>query len=377
MKILMNESIRQSLINAASELGFSLHGICPAVESTGFSRMAEWIDKGYAANMDYFANRLDAYRHPDGVLQGTRSIVVLTFPYATAESPALQPGHGRVARYAWTGKDYHDVIHPKLKKLRSVITEHAPSATTRGIVDTAPLMEREFARLAGLGWRGKNTLLLNKTHGSYFFLACLLTDIELPYDPAHETGHCGTCTACLDACPTDAFPSAGVMDASKCISYLTIEHRKQIELALRPGIGDWLFGCDICQQVCPWNTRPTRRSSDTETYPLSEVDLAELFAITDEEFRAKFRKTPFWRTRRRGILRNAAIVLGNQRNPQSVSCLKQGLCDAESIVRGASAWALGQIGGTAATQALESRLPIEDDPEVTQEIQQALQQAIA
>lgn len=339
------ESIRDSLLNQASELGFQLHGICPAVSATGFSTLTKWIQRGYAAGMNYFADRLDAYEHPTGVLDGARSIVVLSLPYPKAPPADSELGVGRVARYAWPGVDYHDVIHPKLKQLCRAIDAMVPDASSRGVVDTAPLLEREFAELAGLGWRGKNTLLLNKQHGSYFFLACVLTSVSLPYDQAQETSHCGTCSACLDACPTDAFPKAGILDASRCISYLTIEHRDEIPTQLREQIGDWVFGCDVCQEVCPWNTKPTRREAeqDLKPHPLQSVELAKLFSLTDDDFRQQFRKTPFWRTRRRGILRNAAIVLGNQKDERAVGALKQGLLDSESIVREACQWALERI----------------------------------
>ena len=251
-------------------------------------------------------------------------------------------GAGRVARYVWRGTDYHDIIHPKLKRLCSLIVAADRAASARGVVDTAPLQEREVARLAGLGWQGKNTLLLNKRLGSYFFLACVLTDIDLPYDEPHESSHCGTCTACLDACPTDAFPRAGVLDATRCISYLTIEHRGPIPVELRSGIGDWVFGCDVCQEVCPWNRRPSRTMKSADAF--EKLPLNELFELTEDEFRRRYRKTPLWRTRRRGVLRNAAIVLGNQRDARALPALTIGLSDQEPLVRGASAWAMGKIG---------------------------------
>ncbi|MCG8652221.1 MAG: HEAT repeat domain-containing protein, partial [Pirellulales bacterium] len=188
----------------------------------------------------------------------------------------------------------------------------------------------------------------------------------------HLAEHCGTCTACLDACPTDAFPRAGVLDATRCISYLTIEHRGPIAPELRSGMGDWLFGCDICQEVCPWNRKPTRGQSPPDD-GLQTLELATLFEMDDDDFRRRFRKTPLWRTRRRGVLRNAAIVLGNQKAGDAVTALAKGLADSEPIVRGASAWALGQIGSAAAKSALQSRLPRESDQGVVEELHAALQ----
>lgn len=365
----MLETLRQS----AAQEGFVLCGVTPAVESSGYSNLVRWIESGYAGEMDYFANRQDAYRHPDGVLSGASSIIVMAYPYDRRPHRPETPLQGKIARYAWTGIDYHDVIHPKLKRLRRIIEDAYPNETCRGVVDTAPLLEREWGQIAGLGWRAKNTLLINKDIGSYFFLACLITSLRLPYDNEHRTFHCGTCTACLDACPTDAFVEPGVLDATRCISYLTIEHRDHIPAELRPGIGDWVFGCDVCQEVCPWNRKPSRTATEKEQ-PLETVDLPSLFLLDDDQFRERFRKTPLWRTRRRGILRNAAIVLGNQGDTRSVSALGLGLQDSEPIVRAASAWALGQLNVQESQSLLRQQAGVETDSSVQAEIRSALQQ---
>jgi epoxyqueuosine reductase len=365
--------LKDKLCQLSSELGFVLCGVAPAISSPDYPKLLDWIDRGYAGEMSYFRDRLTAYQHPDGILAGAKSILMLAFPYDQGPAADVARGSGRVARYAWSGEDYHDLIHPKLKRLCRLISDQVAGAKARGIVDTAPLLEREFAELAGLGWRGKNTLLLNKNLGSYFFLACVLVDIDLPVDQPHATAHCGSCTACLDACPTDAFPSAGVLDATRCISYLTIEHRSEIDRQFRKEIGDWVFGCDVCQQVCPWNRKPSRRAAAVSgAAPLESLELRRLFTLSDEQFRARFRKTPLWRTRRRGVLRNAAIVLGNQRDSQAVAALTAGLEDGESIVRGAAAWALGQIGESHCVAALARRLAVEEDGQVRAEIESAL-----
>ena len=362
----------EPLRRAAADEGFVLCGVTPAVDSSGFSNLVRWIESGYAGQMQYFADRLEAYQHPSGVLESVKSVCVLAYPYDRAASDRQEAGYGNIARYAWSGIDYHDALHPKLKRLCEILKQSCGASVARGVVDTAPLLEREVAQLAGLGWRGKNTLLLNKQLGSYFFLACLLSDAELPYDPPHATEHCGTCTACLDACPTDAFEAAGILNATRCISYLTIEHRGHIAMDLRSGIGDWVFGCDVCQEVCPWNRNPARHAA-SEAAGMSTLQLTELFSDGDEEFRNRFRKTPLWRTRRRGILRNAAIVLGNQRHSQSITALMQGLADGEPIVRAASAWALGQFDDDECRAALRARLDHESDAEVVKEIELALE----
>ena len=210
--------LTRELKQQASEMGFSLCGVCPAVAPPGAARLDEWLAAGYAGQMHYLADRREAYGDPNRVLDGVRSILMLAMNYRTAEPTALGAGQGRVSRYAWGEADYHDLIHERLNQLAEFLHRRVPEARVRGVVDTAPLMEREFAQLAGLGWIGKNTLLLNRDEGSWFFLAALLTDLELIYDAPHETDHCGTCRACLDACPTDAFPQPYVLDASRCIT---------------------------------------------------------------------------------------------------------------------------------------------------------------
>jgi epoxyqueuosine reductase len=357
----------------ARRQGFTLVGVCPAVAPTGLARLAQWLDRGYAGEMAYLANRQGAYEHPRHVMDAARSIVMLGLPYATVAPRPVRIGEGRVSRYAWGETDYHDVIHDKLKRLIDALQLLEPAAQARGVVDTAPLLEREFAQLAGLGWVGKHTLLINKPQGSYFFLAALLTDQELVYDTPFEADHCGTCRACLDACPTQAFPQPYVLDASRCISYLTIELRGPVPRELRSGMAEWLFGCDVCQEVCPWNQRaPLSEEQAFQPVNANPIDLPALFYLEDDQFRARFRATPLWRPRRRGILRNAAIVLGNQQATEATAALVRGLHDAESLVRGACAWALGQIGGADAHEALAQRLTTETDDVVRGEIDAAL-----
>jgi epoxyqueuosine reductase len=234
-----------------------------------------------------------------------------------------------------------------LKQLLAWIQQEAPNCRGRAVVDTAPLLERDFARRAGLGWFGKNTMLINKRLGSYFFLGALLLDLELPVDPVHDTSHCGTCTACLDACPTQAFPAPGELDSRRCISYLTIELRGPIPEELREPIGDWLFGCDVCQEVCPWNRKapPGTEPAFRPLPDLEPADPVELLSLTDAEFRSRFGGTALTRTRRRGLLRNAAIVLGNQGDASVLPALQRALEDSESLVREAAAWAIARIHG--------------------------------
>lgn len=357
----------------AARLGFADCGVTPAVAPPGVARFETWLASGYAGEMRYLADRADARADPTRILAGARSIVMLAMNYRTKAPAPLQPREGRVSRYAW-GDDYHDVIHDRLKRLAEFTRAQAPGAMARGVVDSAPLAEREFAQMAGLGWIGKNTLLLNRRLGSWFFLGALLTDAELVPDQPFEADHCGACRACLDACPTDAFPNPYVLDATRCVSYLTIELRSQIPPPLRPGLGNWLFGCDICQEVCPWNHKaPLADEAAFEPRPdLNPADLSELFAMDEEAFRRRFRVSPLWRAKRRGLLRNAAIVLGNQGRRESFETLAVGLNDAESLVREACAWALGQIGGDPARDAIVARESIETEELVRIAIRDAL-----
>jgi epoxyqueuosine reductase len=259
------------------------------------------------------------------------------------------PATTKVARYA-QGGDYHDFLRRQLNQLLAWVQEQVADCQGRGVVDTAPLLERDFARRAGLGWFGKNTMLLNKRQGSYFFLGALLLDLALQPDPPHETSHCGTCTACLEACPTKAFVGPGLLDSRRCLSYLTIEVKGSIPEAMRPEMKEWLFGCDVCQEVCPWN-RKAPPGTEPELQPRPElvaIDLMELLTLTDEEFRRRFRDTALWRTKRRGLLRNAALILGNCGDPAALPALRKALDDPEPVIREAAAWAVARIAALTA-----------------------------
>lgn len=363
------------LKETAAGLGFALAGACPAVEPGGASRLAEWLAAGYAGEMRFFAERQAAYAHPRHVLDGARSLLVLALNYRTREPEPRTPGEGRVARYAWQ-RDYHDLIHERLHKLADDLRRLVPAARVRGVVDTAPLMEREFAVLAGLGWIGKNTLLLHPRLGSWFFLAALITDQTLEYDQPFAGDHCGTCRACLDACPTGAFVAPYLLDSRRCLSYLTIEHRSSVPAELRGDFQEWVFGCDVCQEVCPWNHRAPS-TTERELQPhggQDRLDLAGLFQLDEAAFRARFRQSPLWRPKRRGLLRTAALLLGNERDPANLPALVRGLADDEPLVREACAWALGQLGKLpAARESLVARLAREDEPLVQGAIEQALE----
>jgi epoxyqueuosine reductase len=331
--------------NHAHSLGFELAGIAPAAEADGFTHLQDWLAQGFAGEMDYMQRHADARRHPDSMLPDVRSVVMVGINYKPATGSTPQAANtGRVSCYAG-GLDYHEVLRAKLKALLEWIQREVPNACGRAVIDTAPLLERDFARRAGLGWFGKNTMLLHKKLGSYFFIGALLLDVVMPVDEPFATSHCGSCTRCLDACPTDAFVGPYLLDARRCISYLTIELRGSVAEELRTGMGDWIFGCDICQEVCPWNRKapPGLDAALQATVTESQADLLELMSLSEAEFRQRFRHTPLMRTKRGGLLRNAAIALGNVGDERALSVLGSVIDDAEPMIREAASWAIAQI----------------------------------
>jgi epoxyqueuosine reductase len=325
--------------------------------------LRDWLASGFAGEMGYMRRHEEARRHPSSILPSVKSVIMVAMSYrpgiGSQESGVRSQGSegtGRVARYA-RGDDYHDVLRQRLQALLEWVQREVPGTQGRGVVDTAPLLERDFARRAGLGWFGKNTMLIHKKLGSYFFLGALLLDLELPADSPFLANHCGTCTACLDACPTQAFVAPGKLDSRRCISYLTIELRGPIDQQLRSPMGDWIFGCDICQEVCPWNRKaPPGCEPALQPRPeLESLDLVEVLGLTEEEFRRRFRGTALWRARRGGLVRNAAIALGNCGAAAALPALEKALeSDREPMVREAAQWAIGEIAARAARDTATS-----------------------
>lgn len=337
-------------------LGFDLVGIAPAEPADGFDHLRDWLAKGFAGEMNYLHRHAAARRHPASILPEVRSVVMVGMNYKPApactesfveKTEALTPPAapiGKVARYA-RGTDYHIVLRQRLKRLLTGIQAEFPQCRGRGVVDTAPLLERDFARRAGLGWFGKNTMLLNKRLGSYFFLGALLLNLDLQPDPPQQTSHCGSCTACLESCPTSAFVAPYVLDARRCISYLTIELRGTVPEELRGGVGEWIFGCDVCQEVCPWN-RKSPVSTEPMLQPRSDLqalDPIKVLSLSEADFDQRFRGTAITRAQRCGLVRNAALVLGNTGGKEALPALKRALDDPEPEVREAAAWAIRQI----------------------------------
>lgn len=369
-------SFKQDLLAEARRLGFELAGVAPATPAETRQAYYEWVEAGHAAEMHYLTRDPERRASPQIVWPETGSIVVVALNYHTWEPETearADPNCGQFARYA-LGDDYHEVLADKLKTLLQWAVEHGPDQLTgRTYVDTGPLLERDLAARAGLGWFGKNTCILNTRQGSYFFLGALLLSVELP--PDGEVGrHCGRCTRCLDSCPTGAFLGPYVLDARRCISYLTIELRGAIPRDLRPLVGNWVFGCDICQEVCPWN-RKAPLGTEPRFAPRAELqtpELVSMLTMTQEEFSTTFRRSAVKRTKRRGLLRNVCVALGNSGDAGAVPALCAALEHEEPLVRGHAAWALGRLGGVAALQALQERKGSEEDPWVIEEIEAAL-----
>jgi epoxyqueuosine reductase len=320
---------------AAYGLGFDLCGIAALGPADTAQQFDAWLAAGYHGEMAYLA-RGAAHRRDSGlaVPDATRAIVV-ALDYGGKEPD------GSVARYA-RGRDYHDVMLERLGELhRWIEADTGRAIAGKAYVDTGPILERDLARRAGLGWFGKNTMLINPRLGSFFFLGALLVALDLEPDVPFAAEHCGTCTRCLDACPTEALVAPGVMDARRCISYLTIELKGAIPEELRAGVGEHVYGCDVCQDVCPWNVRFARPLADAALAPRREIDAAEMLELDDAGFRARYRGTAVTRAKRRGLARNAAVVLGNRRDLRTRAVLERAAAeDPDPLVREHAAWAL-------------------------------------
>jgi epoxyqueuosine reductase len=328
----------------ARALGFELVGVAPVQSPPHADSFLLWLAKGYAGVMDYLERTAHLRINPEELLPDARSAIVVGLNYAPAELP--NTGY-RIARYA-LGDDYHAVIREKLETLLGAIQAIEPSAQGRVCVDSAPVLERDLALLAGLGWYGKNTCLINTHRGSYFFLGVLLLTLELEYDSPAQGG-CGTCRLCLDACPTGALVEPYQLDARKCISYLTIELRDSIPTEHREAMGEWLFGCDICQEVCPFNRprlhQPLRAQPTTEPrlQPRPLPQLTEILQMDEAEFAQRFRSSAIKRTKWRGLVRNALIVAGNKRDPALRPLMERFLNHEDTVLREAAEWAIQRL----------------------------------
>jgi epoxyqueuosine reductase len=371
---------RETLAETAASLGFAMVGFAQLRrldEREDFYH--RWLNEKGHATMAYLEREPERRFDPRRLDARYKSVVSLAYSYAphslSQNSRTMIDWRaelrGRIAAYA-LGPDYHDYVLKRARTIADMITKNRVGAIARAYVDTGPVFEREWAAEARLGWFGKNTMLLNRDHGSYFFLAEIFTDVE--FEPSAEPyrEHCGTCRRCLDLCPTGALTDGYVMRSDLCISYQTIENRGAIPRELRPKLGNWIFGCDICNEVCPWNgdLASTDANSARDLLP----HLPDLLALDDRAFSARFSKSAVKRSKRRGLLRNVAVALGNTKNPEAARSLIRALgCEAEPLIRSHAAWALGQIGGPVARRALERARNRDDDSTVRAEAIAALE----
>ena len=346
------EAVKSALLARAAKLGFDSCRIAACTTPSHATEFRTWLREGAAGEMAYMARGEEKRCDPQNILPGARSIVVLALNYWQGEKPrrshstssgplAQTAATGRIARYAW-GKDYHDVVAAKLDDLDHFLRGFG--GTQKCYVDTGPVLERDHAAAAGIGWHGKSTMLINETLGTWFFLAEILTTVALPPDPPARD-RCGTCERCITACPTGAITGPHRLDARRCISYLTIEHKSSIPLELRPLIGDRIFGCDYCLDACPWNrfARVSRESAFAGRESTVGMSLRDYLRLNDEEFRMLFRDSPIKRIKRRGFLRNVCVALGNVGDPSDLPSLEHAALDPEPLIAEHAAWAIERI----------------------------------
>ncbi len=364
----------------ARDLGFDGAGIAPAHPAPRLDAYHSWISQGHHGEMGYMArpDRVERRENPDKIVPGACSVVCVGLNYYPG--PLLtdlerDPSRGKVSNYAW-GMDYHDLMLPRLEELAACIgvevqAETGRKVTHRAYVDTGPVLERAYAAQAGLGFVGKNTCLIHPRLGSWLFLGEILVDVELEPTPGQMMPSCGTCRRCLDACPTGALLAPYVLDARRCISYLTIELKASIPRELRPLMDNWVYGCDVCQAVCPWQrfAQPTKeRSLRAGGLDRAAPRLSDLIEMSTGAFEQQYEDSPISRIGRRRLSRNAAVALGNWGSEQAIPALARALTDAEALVRGHAAWALGRIGGRMARDVLEDALQREPDDHVRHEM---------
>jgi epoxyqueuosine reductase len=359
----------------AQRLGFSLVGISPVKPLPHENSFAQWLRKGLGGELGYLKRTEELRRDPTKLVPWAVSVVSVGMNYyAPLPRPETPNGtKGWISRYAW-GDDYHDLMQERLKSLLGRIGEiHSGPIEGRAFVDSGPVLERGISASGGIGWIGKNTQLISPQRGSWFFLGELFLSIELLYDrPIRD--RCGKCDLCLKACPTGAFVGPYILDARRCISYLTIELKGAIPRHLRHLMGNHVFGCDICQEVCPYNVKASA-TDEQAFFPrdgLYAPDLIPLLSLSEEEFRRRFKGSPILRAKRRGFLRNVAVALGNLKSREAVPALAGALHDEDPLVRRHVAWALGQIGSPESLEALRKRLQVESDVEVREEIEKAI-----
>ncbi|GIW46574.1 MAG: epoxyqueuosine reductase [Deltaproteobacteria bacterium] len=373
-------ALTRSIKEKALEIGFDLVGISPVGPFPESLFFKEWLSEGFNGEMKYMERNSDRREDVRRVFPEARSVISCGLNYNT-EYPysinKVDKQRGWISRYAW-GDDYHEVIKDRLSKLLGFIREVSPVEVKALIyVDTGPVLERVYGRYGGIGWIGKNTCLINQKIGSWIFIGEIITNLELNYD-SPVPDRCGTCRRCIDACPTGALVKPYVLDSRLCISYLTIELKGKIPVELREKVGNNVFGCDICQDVCPWNRR-AKSSRETSFLPresLFNPELSSLSELTEEDFKKVFRKSPVKRAKRRGFIRNVLVAMGNSGNKRFIPHVKRLLKDADPLVRAHAVWALWKLEGKDALETIKGLLAKEHDPMVREEILNVMNQCL-
>jgi len=353
----------------AKEIGFDGFGVTREVPTQSVEKYKNWLSLGYEGEMSYMRRNVEKRSNLDLVLSGVKSVVCLRTNYLTADKGmefVNDKEHGDISLYA-LNEDYHDVLVQRHQKLEKKIKEEFSGCQTKPYVDTGPILEKPLAENAGLGWIGKHTNLITESVGSYYFLSEILVDAVMePSEPSLDK--CGTCRSCIDICPTQAIVAPYVLDSRRCISYLTIELKGVIPLEFRKAMGNHIYGCDDCQIVCPWNSFAVKTDEESFRARDGSFQLIELMRLNDEAFRKRFKKSPVKRTKRRGLLRNVAVALGNSGNLSAVGPLIDALSDHEPLIRAHVVWALGELLGKKALPILNKILTNEEEDIVKDEI---------
>lgn len=367
----MRKDITDVIKKEGYKIGFDLIGVAPVDDYPESQFYKKWLDKGFEATMSYMSKNPEKRKDVRNIMPNARSVISCALNYNSDHPYSVSQKNtnkGWIARYAW-GDDYHEVMKVKLNRLKGFIEENTGDVDSLTYVDTGPVLERMYSKYSGIGWIGKNTCTINQNIGSWFFLGEIITNMELEYDGC-VSDRCGTCTRCIDECPTEAIRKPYVLDSSRCISYFTIENKNEIPYKYREAVGRNVFGCDICQDVCPWNSK-AHNTTDASFLPrdgLYQPDLRYLLGLDQENFSTVFKNSPVKRTKRRGLIRNVLVAIGNTESSEYLDLVNSFIKDEDPLIRRHAIWALWKIQGDSCLEFLRSMIETETDEGVIVEI---------